>query len=101
MLTTKLLTLNNNKKSKNESSSASSTSSTSSTQSNKPVSFLIKPTDIQFTSSRSGGDILGHGQFGVVRKAVWCTHTGAKVSSLKFYLFKHSSYVVCVLNYSN
>ena len=82
------MTLNNNKKSKqNESSSVSSASSSSSTQSNKPVSFLIKPNDVQFTSSRSGGDILGHGQFGVVRKAIWTTHTGAKVNTL-IYSFK-------------
>ncbi len=46
----------------------------------KPVSYLINPADIEITKNAKGKEeILGSGQFGVVKKAIWSTHTGQKV----------------------
>lgn len=46
----------------------------------KPVSVLINPTDIQILKNTKNQDeILGVGNFGIVKKAIWSSHTGCTV----------------------
>lgn len=71
-MTAKLLSINKKKEIKFDDTGSISTDSGV-----KPVSVIINPNDIEFI--KSGNEILGSGNFGVVKKAVWSTHEGAKV----------------------
>ena len=64
---------------KNNSSKLNSQLSTQS------VSFIINPNDIKILKSNKGDDILGSGNFGVVKKAVWTTPNGSKVYYIKIF----------------
>lgn len=47
---------------------------------NSSVSVIISPQDIEFLKNSKGqDDILGKGNFGLVKKALWSSHTGAKI----------------------
>ena len=77
VMTSKLLNLNKNKKplanAKSASSSSSSSSASHAGSNQKPqVSYLINPNDIQIVKDNKNEDmILGSGNFGFVKKAIW------------------------------
>ena len=49
----------------------------------KGVSYVINPNDVQILKNAKGDEILGSGNFGVVKKGLWNSPNGSKVA-LKF-----------------
>ena len=78
-LTNKMIGLSS-KKASSLTSSKSSIGSKSNDFIVQPVSVLINANDIQIVRNEKGQDeVLGVGNFGIVKKAVWNSHTGSKV----------------------
>lgn len=50
----------------------------------RAVSFLINSTDVEFVKNpkTNEDEILGSGQFGVVKKAIWTTFSRQKVTQI-------------------
>jgi hypothetical protein len=64
-----------------------------------PVSFIINPNDIEMLKNKSGKDeVLGIGHFGIVKKAVWTTHTGSRVTLNKALSHKFQPFYKTIQN---
>ncbi len=78
--TTLVNKINRNLHSTSSASSSSSIKSNESHSQHQPVSVLINSNDIQILKNNQNQDqVLGVGNFGIVKKAIWNSHTGAKV----------------------
>jgi len=98
MLTNKMISLQN-KKSSSLTSSKSSIGSKSNELSLQPVSVLINANDIQMLKNEKGHDeVLGVGNFGIVKEAVWNSHNGSKVkNNSRLYLDLFITYQIVIV----
>jgi len=98
MLTNKMISLQN-KKSSSLTSSKSSIGSKSNELSLQPVSVLINANDIQILKNEKGHDeVLGVGNFGIVKEAVWNSHNGSKVkNNSRLYLDLFITYQIVIV----
>jgi hypothetical protein len=84
-LKNKLLNLTNNSKNNNINRRPTSVDSSIYLENDgsslrQPVSFIINSNDIEILKTNKGEDeVLGYGHFGIVKKAVWTTHTGSRI----------------------